>query len=111
MQQITPAALAEWLAEAESSTARGTPVLLDVREPWELELAKIPGSVAIPLREIPGRSAELDEDAPIVCICHHGGRSAQAAMFLESRGFKNIFNLQTGVDGWARQIDPEMKTY
>jgi rhodanese-related sulfurtransferase len=111
MQQISPRDLADWLGKAESSAARGEPVLLDVREPWELDLAKIAGSVAIPLHTIPARLGELDEEAPIVCICHHGGRSMQAAMFLESRGFKNVYNLQSGVDGWARQIDPEMKTY
>ncbi len=61
-------------------------MLLDVREPWEIQTAAMPGIVSIPMREIPARSEELDDDAQIVCICHHGARSAQVAMFLESRG-------------------------
>ena len=87
------------------------PAVLDVREPWEIDIASIEGALTIPLGEITGRVGELPRDRPLAVICHHGGRSAQAAMFLEARGFKNIYNLQTGVDGWARQIDPEMKTY
>lgn len=107
MQNLTAPALAEWLAD----TSRAAPVLLDVREPWELATAHIAGCVAIPMRDIPARSEELDDEAPIVCICHHGARSANVAMFLESRGFKNVFNLQGGIDAWSRQVDPKVPLY
>ncbi|SDC68485.1 rhodanese-like domain-containing protein [Paraburkholderia lycopersici] len=107
MQNLTAPALAEWLAD----TSRESPVLLDVREPWEIETAKIAGSTSIPLREIPARSEELDDEAQIVCICHHGARSAQVAMFLESRGYSKVFNLQGGIDAWSRQVDPKVPTY
>jgi len=107
MQNLTAPALAEWLAD----TSRETPVLLDVREPWEIETAKIAGSVSIPMREIPARSEELDDDVQIVCICHHGARSAQVAMFLESRGHKDVFNLYGGIDAWSRQVDASVPTY
>lgn len=107
MQNLTASALAEWLAD----TTRGAPVLLDVREPWEIETAKIAGSLSIPMREIPARSEELDDEAQIVCVCHHGARSAQVAMFLESRGYRNVFNLQGGIDAWSRQVDPSIPTY
>jgi rhodanese-related sulfurtransferase len=107
MQNLTAPALAEWLAD----TSRATPVLLDVREPWEIETAKIAGSLSIPMREIPARSEELDDEAQIVCICHHGARSAQVAMFLESRGYTKVFNLQGGIDAWSRQVDPKVPTY
>ena len=107
MQNLTASALAEWLADQ----SRPAPVLLDVREPWEIETAKIAGSVSIPMREIPARSEELDDEAQIVCICHHGARSANVAMFLEGRGFKNVFNLQGGIDAWSRQVDPKVPLY
>jgi rhodanese-related sulfurtransferase len=107
MQNLTAPALAEWLAD----NSRAAPVLLDVREPWEIETAKIAGCVSIPMRDIPARSEELDDEAQIVCVCHLGGRSAQVAMFLESRGFTKVFNLQGGIDAWSRQVDPKVPTY
>ncbi|MGF6600052.1 rhodanese-related sulfurtransferase [Paraburkholderia sp. GAS448] len=107
MQNLSASALAEWLAD----TSRAAPVLLDVREPWEIATAQIAGSVSIPMREIPARSEELDDDAEIVCVCHHGARSAQVAMFLESRGHAKVFNLQGGIDAWSRQVDPSVPTY
>ena len=107
MQNLTAPALAEWLADP----SRPAPVLLDVREPWEIETAKIAGSVSIPMQQIPARSEELDDDAEIVCVCHHGMRSAQVAMFLESRGHKDVFNLYGGIDAWSRQVDASVPTY
>jgi rhodanese-related sulfurtransferase len=107
MKQLTAPALAEWLAD----TSRPAPVLLDVREPWEVQTVSIAGIIAIPMGQIPARSEELDPEAEVVCICHHGGRSAQVAMFLESRGFKQISNLTGGMDAWARQVDPSLPTY
>ena len=107
MQNLTAPALAEWLADS----ARPDPILLDVREPWEVQTAHIAGITPIPLQQIPTRGLELDQDAEIVCICHHGGRSAQAAMFLEARGYTKVHNLQGGVDAWARQVDGTMQTY
>ena len=107
MQNLTPSQLAEWLADS----SRAAPVVLDVREPWEVATASLNGAVAIPMREIPARSAELDDEAPIVCMCHHGARSANVGMFLESRGFTNVFNLQGGIDAWSRQVDSSVPTY
>lgn len=107
MQNLTAPALAAWLADS----SRPAPVLLDVREPWEVATAQIDGIVHIPMREIPARSEELDDDAEIVCICHHGGRSANVGMFLEARGFKRIYNLLGGIDAWSRQVDPNVPKY
>ncbi|MFC5430266.1 rhodanese-like domain-containing protein [Paraburkholderia denitrificans] len=107
MQNLNAPDLADWLAD----TARAAPVLLDVREPWEIETAQIAGCVWIPMNEIPARSEELDDEAPIVCVCHHGRRSASVAMFLESRGFTKVFNLQGGIDAWSREVDPKVPTY
>jgi rhodanese-related sulfurtransferase len=107
MQNLSAPELAEWLADS----SRPAPVLLDVREPWELETAKMANIVAIPMRDIPARSEELDDEAQIVCICHHGARSAQVGMFLESRGFTQVFNLFGGIDAWSKQVDPAVPTY
>jgi rhodanese-related sulfurtransferase len=107
MQNLTASALAEWLADP----SRPAPVLLDVREPWEVATAHIAGCVEIPMRDIPARSEELDDEAQVVCICHHGARSANVGMFLEGRGFKQVFNLQGGIDAWSRQVDPTVPLY
>jgi rhodanese-related sulfurtransferase len=107
VKSIAPAALAQWLKDP----ARGRPLLLDVREPWEFQKVRLENSMLVPMREIPARVGELDAAAEIVVICHHGGRSLQAAMFLEQRGFASVHNLTGGVDAWARQVDPAMPVY
>jgi len=63
------------------------------------------------MREVPQRLDTLPQDAPIVCICHHGGRSMQVAMFLASRGYENVINLTGGVHRWAQDVEPGMATY
>lgn len=107
MQQITPAQLKSWLDDA----SREQPVLLDVREPWEHEKARIEGSQLVPMREVPARVAEIAPDREVVAICHHGGRSMQVAMFLEKQGFKRVHNLVGGIDAWSRTVDPAVPTY
>ena len=107
MQHLSVIELAAWIADP----ARPTPVLLDVREPWEVDTCRIDGAISIPMRSIPARLAELDEDTPLVCICHHGARSLQVAHFLEQHGFDEVANLTGGVDAWARQVDPTMPIY
>jgi len=107
MQTIQAAELAQWLAD----TSRARPVLLDVREPWEVQTCAMPGITHIPMRDIPARAAELDEGADIVCICHHGMRSMQVAAFLERQGYTSVYNLTGGVDAWANQVDPAMPRY
>ena len=107
MNQITPAELAAGLDDSR----REKPLLLDVREPWEFEKCRIEGARLVPLRELPARFAELDAAAQTVVICHHGGRSMQAALFLELQGFGDVHNLAGGVDAWARSVDPAMPVY
>ena len=107
MKPISASELAAWLADA----SRAKPLLLDVREPWEYERARIKGAQLLPMREVPGRLAELDQESDVVAICHHGGRSQQVALFLEKAGFKKIHNLVGGVDAWSRTVDPTVPLY
>ncbi len=107
MKQIAPAELAAWLADK----GRGAPQLLDVREPWEFQTCSIPGSVPIPMGEVPARAGEIDRAADVVVICHHGGRSMQVALYLEKNGYAKVHNLSGGVDAWARTVDPSMPVY
>jgi rhodanese-related sulfurtransferase len=99
------------LAERLGDTTRPQPFLLDVREPWEFETCKIEGATLIPMNTIPARMQELDEDAEIVCVCHHGARSMSVAAFLERNGFANVTNLTGGIHAWAVQVDSAMPKY
>lgn len=90
-------------------------LLLDVREPWEVELASIslPGVTVkhIPLGRIPDRLDDLDPSQSIVCICHHGVRSLQVVAFLERHGFESVYNLAGGIDAWSVEVDPTVPRY
>ena len=95
MQQLTGP---DVVALAAAQAARGVPLLLlDVREPWETALAAIALPAAttrlVPMGEIPTRLGELDPAQPVVCVCHHGARSAQVVAFLERAGFDSAYNL------------------
>ena len=107
MKQISPSELAAWL----SDESRDKPVLLDVREPWEFERARIEGAQLVPMREVPGRIGEIEQGKPVVAICHHGGRSMQVALFLEKAGYNNVHNLVGGMDAWSRTVDPAVPLY
>lgn len=107
MQQLTAPELANWLAD----DSRSKPLLLDVREPWEFQTCHIPGSVTMPMQSIPSRLQELEDESPVVCICHHGMRSMSVAAWLERNGFTQVINLVGGVDAWAKQVDPAMPRY
>ncbi len=85
--------------------------LLDVREPWEVALASIPGSLGIPMNEIPARLEELRAAGEIIVMCHAGGRSQRIAEFLAARGFAQVGNLQGGITAWSRDIDPNVPEY
>ena len=107
MKTISAPALALWLQDPE----RPPPQLLDVREPWEQQICHVAGSRLLSMRALPAQLGELDPQRPLVCICHHGGRSAHVAMWLARQGFADVYNLSGGVDAWARQVDPKMATY
>jgi rhodanese-related sulfurtransferase len=86
------------------------PVLLDVREPWEFELARIEGSRLIPMLELEERFTELDPGAETVVICHHGNRSAYVAQALQRAGFEKVINLEGGLDAYS-SVDESVPPY
>ena len=88
------------------------PLLLDVREPWEYATAHIDGSIPLPMNEIPARAhQELDEDSPILVLCHHGARSLSVAAWLRQQGFDKAQSVSGGIDAWSRTIDPSVPRY
>jgi len=90
---------------------RAPVTVVDVREPFEYEIAKIDGSKLIPLGELPSRLGELPRDQEIVVHCHSGMRSAQAVQIMRDSGFANVFNLEGGIDKWSDEIDPAVPKY
>lgn len=103
--EVTPGELKGLLDNGEEV------VLLDVREPGELPLARIEGALHIPMGDIPARSVELDPEARIVVMCHLGQRSAMVTQFLRQRDFERVSSLAGGIDAWAREVDPGVGRY
>lgn len=86
--------------------------LLDVREPWEHETARIEGSKLIPMGDIPSRAhQELDPEEHIIVVCHHGVRSLTVTNWLRQQGFEKVQSMRGGIDGWARTVDPKVPLY
>ncbi len=112
MKQLPVTEVRQW---ASAAAEAGPPLLLDVREPWEVQLAaiRIPeaSTLNLPMGQIPQRLAELDPAQPILCICHHGMRSAQVVAFLERAGFESVYNLAGGIDAWSAKVDPGVPRY
>jgi rhodanese-related sulfurtransferase len=104
--EITPQAVASQLQLPNA------PLLLDVRESWEYQTASIPNSLLMPMGDVASRAhAELDPDAPIVVLCHHGSRSLNVALWLRDQGFSHAQSLAGGIDAWSRTIDPAIPRY
>ena len=105
MREITAKELKAKLDRGDDFT------LVDVREPHEYAIAKIAGSVLIPLGSVASRSNELDPDKEIVLQCKGGVRSAQALAVLQSQGFTNLVNLKGGILAWSDEVDPNVPKY
>ena len=97
--------------ELAAHLLQSSPLLLDVREPWEFETCHIDGSTNIPMGQIPQRLQELPDDGEVVVICHHGVRSQQVIHFLQAQTHVRLINLDGGVDAWARAVDRYMPLY
>jgi len=89
----------------------GGATVVDVREPWEAEIARIEGARLVPLGEFAARAGELPRDTPILVLCHHGGRSMQATQWLRRNGYDKVSNVAGGIDAWSREIDPAVPRY
>jgi adenylyltransferase/sulfurtransferase len=86
-------------------------LLVDVREPGEYDIVRIPGSVLIPKGDLPSRLAELPQDRPVIVYCKTGVRSAEALALLKGAGFASAKHVQGGVTAWAHQVDRSLPTY
>jgi rhodanese-related sulfurtransferase len=104
--EITPEAV---VAETDSGERF---VLLDVREPWEHQTARIEGAKLMPMGDVPSRAhQELDPDEHIIVYCHHGVRSLNVANWLRQQGFEKVQSMSGGIDAWSRRIDPKVPLY
>lgn len=102
------------LSAAELDALRrsgAAPRIIDVREPWEFALARIEDTESMPLGDIREWAGSLDREQPCVIMCHHGSRSAMACAFLRSLGFKQVANLEGGIDAWSTTIDLRVPRY
>jgi rhodanese-related sulfurtransferase len=111
IDQIRASDLADWFAQNSNAMA----VVLDVREPWELQTASVVPKgftlATVPMNEIPGRIGELNAGQRIACLCHHGARSQRVAAFLVQNGFAEVANIAGGIDAWSAQHDPSVPRY
>ncbi|MEJ0037384.1 MAG: rhodanese-like domain-containing protein [Gammaproteobacteria bacterium] len=99
-------------SELKARREAGTgPLVIDVREKAELDVARIPDVLHIPMGEIPARLGELDRHQEIVVMCRSGGRSMQVARFLDHNGFESVANLTGGILAWSRDVDPSVPAY
>jgi len=106
MSTLTPQDLARRLQAPGEK-----PLLLDVRRPEELEIARFPGAVFIPLEALPQRLGELDPQREIVVFCRQGNRAARAWQILREAGFPKVRVLRGGLNAWSREVDPEWPAY
>ena len=87
------------------------PLVIDVREEWELQLARIPDVVHVPMNQVPARVSDLSRDAETIVMCHAGGRSLRVAHFLANQGFTNVANLAGGIAAWSESVDANVPHY
>jgi len=112
IDQIQPSQLPDWIS---SKAAHGATVVLDVREPYEVQTASVTANgfelLTLPMGSVVEKLSELDKDRPIACLCHHGSRSMQVAAYLSSQGFTHLANIAGGIHAWSSEVDPSVPTY
>ena len=106
MTEISPPEAAELLSGSPDDY-----LLVDVREPVELQIASLSNAVHIPMGNIPERLDELDREKTIICLCKSGGRSAQVGHYLVQQGFEKVVNLTGGINAWSEQVDESVPLY
>jgi rhodanese-related sulfurtransferase len=111
---IQPAQIDAWIQQNQAA-GHAQPVILDVREPWEVQRASVRPAgftlITMPMASIAARLAELPRHQPIACLCHHGARSAQVAHFLKNQGFEHVFNISGGIHRWSDEVDSTVPRY
>jgi len=90
---------------------KSTALLIDVREPREVEICSVAGSEKIPMGQIPAAISNLPRDRHLLVLCHHGGRSMRVTQFLRANGFPNVTNIAGGIEAWATEVEPGMNRY
>ncbi len=108
MDQLSPRELEARLSSDDA------PCVLDVREPWELEVARLDQTIDIPMAQIAQKVEELRDQLvgrALIVMCHSGVRSAMAVQFLQQNGFERVFNLQGGIQAWSEQVDNTVPIY
>ena len=105
MREISVEELAQWRQSGKDV------ILLDVREPHERESAALDQVRRILGHDLPARAAEIDRNTHVAVMCHHGGRSARIAQFLESQGYRNVVNVDGGIDAYAERVDQNVPRY
>jgi len=104
--EITPEDVKAKLDRQESFT------LLDVREPWEFETARVVSAKLMPMGDVPSRAhQELDPEEEIVVLCHHGVRSMNVTVWLRQQGFEKVRSMRGGIDAWSQQVDQKVPRY
>ena len=115
IEQLRPAGLLAWLVAMREATPGREPLLLDVREGWELQTAAVQPAgftlLHIPMGEIAARVGELAPGTPIACLCHHGARSQRVAQFLLQQGLGPVVNIAGGIDAWSGEVDASVPRY
>ena len=106
VEELSPREVARRLREEPERL-----VLLDVRDPFERELALIEPSLHIPIGQVTQRTSEIPHDREVVVYCHHGSRSMMVAAYLEQNGYAKVANLTGGIDAWSRTVDPTVPRY
>ena len=105
IQHLSVVEVAALLAGADA------PIIIDVREPWEYDIAHLPASTSIPLNTLPTRASELDPAQSYALLCHHGMRSEMAANWLLQHGFTRLINIDGGIDAWSTDVDATVPRY
>ncbi len=98
-------------AKARRDAAPDRTLIIDVREPYELEICRVEGALHIPMRQIPEQIDSLARDQHLLILCHSGGRSGRVTTYLRSQGFTAVSNIAGGIDAWAAEIEPGMRRY
>jgi rhodanese-related sulfurtransferase len=115
MNAFVPQLAVQKVADFVAAQAPADVVLLDVREAWELQAARLdlPGARTqhIPMGTLPARLHELDRAQPILVLCHHGARSQQCVAFLQRQGFDAVYNIAGGIEAWSRSVDAAVPRY